>query len=322
MSHAGQPAAEAGPPMRVTVVINQKGGVGKTALAVGVAAALAELGRRTLLVDLDPQGHATTEFLGLPEARPDAPSLARALTRMWKGTVDELVVRHPFAACRPPGTLDVIPTAPGMFDLVRRLDQLRVPVWQLGRVLQFADYEHLVIDCPPALDVLTNNALAMANGVLVPVQPDRTSIRAVRLLASQVAELERTLEREPLSWYGLVPGLYRRPLSGYARTALEELRQLGYPLLAHVPLGVVVNEAAARGVPVTTFAPATTQAAAYRQIARVLDAQRPGHRTVPGDEDGFDFEDFITDVARSRSEHDTQGPRRKLYDLLPRKLRH
>ena len=309
--------------MRVTAVVNQKGGVGKTALAVGVAASLAEFGSRALLVDLDPQGHATTEFLGLPEALPDRPSLARALARMWKGPVEDLIVRHPSAATTGTGTLDVIPTAPGMFDLVRRLDQVRVPVWQLARVLQFANYDHVVIDCPPALDVLTNNALAMADGILVPVQPDRTSVRAVRLLSAQLADLERSLERDPLVWYGLVPGLYRRPLSVYARQAMEELSTLGPPMLEHVPLGVVVNEAASHGVPVTTFAPATVQAVAYRKIARMLDGAEPGHNLAPPMEDeSFVFEDFISAVSRSRSERDAHWSRRKLYDLLPKRSRH
>ncbi len=81
--------------MQITSVVNQKGGVGKTALSVGTAAALAERGRRVLLIDLDPQGHATTEMLGLSEPPPEAPSLAKALTKTWRGPIEELVVAHP-----------------------------------------------------------------------------------------------------------------------------------------------------------------------------------------------------------------------------------
>jgi len=308
--------------VQVTSVVNQKGGVGKTALSVGAAAALAERGCRVLLIDLDPQGHATTEMLGLPEAPPQAPSLAKALTKMWKGPVEELVVSHPRSNVGPGGTFDVVPTSPGMFDLIRRLGTFRVPGWQLARVIQFANYDHVIIDCPPSLDVLTNNALAATHGILVPVQPDRTSIRALRLLNDQLSYVQKAVNRAPIPYFGVVPGLYRRPMSSYASAALDELEGFGYPLLPHVPLGVVMNEAAAHGVPVTTFAPETTQAVAFRQIADILDnyrAQQPAPAPVPI-ADEFVFEDFISEVARTRDTNDN-GVRKNLYDLLPKRPR-
>lgn len=306
--------------MQITSVVNQKGGVGKTSLSVGTAAALAERGRRVLLIDLDPQGHATTEMLGLAEAPTEAPSLARALSKAWKGPIEDLVVTHPRSNLGRGGTFDVIPTSPGMFDLIRRLDQFRVPGWQLARVIQFANYDHCIIDCPPALDVLTNNALAASHGILVPVQPDKTSIRALRLLADQVRYVEQTVGRPPLSWYGLVPSLYRRPISHYAAAALQEMYEFGIPMLSHLPLGVVMNEAAANGVPVTTYAPETLQALSFREIAETLDGylvNNPAPAVVPADEE-FVFEDFITEVAMARNTNDN-GVRKGLYDLLPKK---
>ncbi|MEV6911424.1 ParA family protein [Amycolatopsis sp. NPDC051071] len=306
--------------MQITSVVNQKGGVGKTSLSVGAAAALAERGRRVLLIDLDPQGHATTELLGLDEVPPHQPSLAKALTKVWKGPIGELAVRHPRSNLGRGGAFDVIPTSPGMFDLIRRLDQFRVPGWQLARVIQFANYDHVIIDCPPALDVLTNNALAASHGILVPVQPDRTSIRALRLLSDQVRYVEQTVGRPPIAYYGLVPGLYRRPISHYAAAALQELYTFGIPMLSHVPLGVVMNEAAAHGVPVTTYAPETLQALSFREIAGTLDGyltNHPAPAIVPADED-FVFEDFISEVSMARSANDN-GVRKKLYDLMPKK---
>ncbi|WP_410657771.1 ParA family protein [Amycolatopsis sp. lyj-112] len=306
--------------MQITSVVNQKGGVGKTSLSVGASAALAERGRRVLLIDLDPQGHATTEILGLDEVAPDMPSLAKALTKVWKGPIEDLAVHHPRSNLGRGGAFDVIPTSPGMFDLIRRLDQFRVPGWQLARVIQFANYDHVIIDCPPALDVLTNNALAASHGILVPVQPDRTSIRALRLLSDQVRYVEQTVGRPPIAYYGIVPGLYRRPISHYAAAALQELYGFGIPMLSHVPLGVVMNEAAAHGVPVTTYAPETLQALSFREIAETLDGylrNHPAPAIVPADED-FVFEDFITEVSVARSANDN-GARKKLYDLMPKK---
>lgn len=308
--------------MQITSVINQKGGVGKTSLTVGVAAALAEQGKRTLLIDLDPQGHATTEFLGLPEVPQGRPSLPMALSKMWKGSIEELVVPHTRANVGRGGCLDVIPTAPGMFDLVRRLDQFRIPGWELARVLQFANYDHVIIDCPPALDLLTNNALAATHGVLVPVQPDKTSIRALRLLRDQVAHLVQAIQRPPVIYYGLVPGLYRRPISAYADQALRDLHTFGIPVLAHVPMGVVVNEAASRGVPVTTFAPHTPQSAAFHQIAAVIEGYRrdtpDAVSHAPAEE--FVFEDFITGISGARDRND-MGARKALYDFAPKRGR-
>ncbi|MQA60576.1 MAG: AAA family ATPase [Actinophytocola sp.] len=308
--------------MQITSVVNQKGGVGKTSLSVGAAAALAEQGRRVLLVDLDPQGHATTEFLGLPEAPNGRPSLPMALSKMWKGPVEELVVPHQRCNVGRGGCLDVVPTAPGMFDLVRRLDQFRIPGWELARVLQFANYDHVIIDCPPALDLLTNNALAATHGVIVPVQPDRTSVRALRLLREQIGHLEELINRPPVLYYGLVPGLYRRPMTGYAEAAMRELHAMGIQVLPHIPTGVVVNEAASRGLPVTTFAPHSTQASAMHQIAQVLEGyrRRAPAADVPTPSDEFVFEDFITDVAGARNRNDT-GARKGLYDLMPKRTR-
>jgi chromosome partitioning protein len=308
--------------MQITSVVNQKGGVGKTSLSVGAAAALAERGCRVLLIDLDPQGHATTEMLGMDEVPASEPSLAKALTKMWKGPVEELVVPHKRSNIGRGGALDVIPTSPGMFDLIRRLDQFRVPGWQLARVVQFANYDHIIIDCPPALDVLTNNALAASNGILVPVQPDKTSIRALRLLHDQITYVEQTVNRPPITYYGLVPGLYRRPISHYAVQAMHELHSFNIPMLAHLPLGVVMNEAAARGMPVTTFAPETIQAVAFRQIAEALEAYRAQENSGPivPAEDEFVFEDFISDVSASRTANDN-GARKKLYDFMPKRPR-
>jgi chromosome partitioning protein len=307
--------------MQITSVVNQKGGVGKTSLSVGVAAALAERGRRVLLIDLDPQGHATTEMLGMDEVPSHLPSMAKALTKMWKGPVEDLVYPHLRSNIGRGGALDVIPTSPGMFDLIRRLDQFRVPGWQLARVIQFGNYEHVIIDCPPALDVLTNNAIAASHGILVPVQPDRTSIRALKLLLDQIQYVEQTVGRPPINYFGIVPGLYRRPISHYATAALQELHTFNIPVLQHLPLGVVMNEAASRGVPVTTYAPETFQAESLRQIATTIEgykARQVAGPVVPEEE--FVFENFIKDVSKARTANDN-GARKKLYDFMPKRPR-
>lgn len=269
--------------MRVTAVTNQKGGVGKTGLAVGVGGALAERGRNVLLVDLDPQGHLTTEALGLGgDAESARPSFAAALAGGEDAAADDLVVEHSVTASG--GRVDVLPNSLEMFTVARALDQLPAREWRLARLLDEVDrqYDHCVIDAPPALDILTDNALAACHGVVIPVQPEHTSIRALGLLTGQLTSLERALRRPRIDIHGLVPGLYRRPLHRLGQSVMDQLDSLPIPIVAHLPLSVVVTEAWARSRTVTDYAPTCDAAAQYRKVADVLDAAA-GFDTQPGD---------------------------------------
>lgn len=260
----------------VLAVLNQKGGVGKTGLAVGVAGALAERRRRVLLVDLDPQGHLTTEALRMDEADHEGPNLAGALTGKFIGDLDELIVQRTPNALG--GQIDIIPTSVAMFLVVRELHHARNAERRLARLLErlpAGRYDHVIIDCPPSLDILTDNALAASTGLVIPVQPNNTSLRALRLLIDQLAAIEDELQLPPRQLYGLVAGLYRRPLSGIARYKMAELEQWGgpeeVPILAHLPLTVAVEEAWLSGVPLTEYLPESPIADGYRRIAVRID---------------------------------------------------
>lgn len=258
--------------MRITCVLNQKGGVGKTGLVAGVGGALAERGRRVLMVDLDPQGHLTVEALGLDEADPEGPTLATALTGAYRGSAKRLVTEH--STTEAGGALDVLPHALGMFTAGRELDRLTAREWRLARVLEElgGEYDHCLIDCPPALDILTDNAIAAAHGLLIPVQPERTSMRALGLLLDQVDAVETALRRSRLDLHGLVPSVYRRPLSRLATSVMSEFGQYDHvPVLAHLPLSVTVTEAWDAGLPVTRYAPGSEHATAYRTVANALE---------------------------------------------------
>lgn len=267
----------------VTAVLNQKGGVGKTGLTVGTGGALAELGRRVLLVDLDPQGHLTAEALRMDEAEPGQPNLAAALVGDYTGPAEALVRQRPPHSSG--GQVDVIPTTVEMFLVVRQLYHGRAPESRLARLLQrlpTGSYDHVLIDCPPSLDILTDNALVAADGLVIPVQPNNTSLRALRLLVEQLAVVEEELELPRRLLFGLVPGIYRRPLSGLARYKMQQLEQYGspadpdvapLPILAHLPLAAVVEEAWLNGETVVDYKPNAPIADAYRRIALRLDVE-------------------------------------------------
>lgn len=252
--------------MQTTAVVNQKGGVGKTATTLNVGGALAEQGARVLLVDLDPQGHLT-HALGMDEAPQRSGSLRTGLV---DGNARPEPVTHS-------ERLDLLPTSIDMFTVARELDQLRAREKRLTRHLaSFAgSYDHCLIDCPPTLDVLTDNALTAADGVLVPVQAEDSSLRALRLLLDQVDALESELRETRLTLHGLVVSMLDRGPGGVARSnvgrsVIAELDLLPLPVLATIPRSVVVAEAWRVGVPVVAYAPESEHAGLYRQLAKAL----------------------------------------------------
>jgi chromosome partitioning protein len=259
--------------MKTCAIVNQKGGVGKTTTTVHTAGALAEAGRRVLIVDLDPQGHLT-EAMKLPAATGDA-NLAAALTGAYTGDPAALITVYEHGG----GRVGLIPNALDMFTVSRELDQLRAREERLRRVLDpLGDlFDHCLIDCPPSLDILTDNALTAADSAIIPVQAEDSSIRAVRLLMAQISTLETDLQRPPITVHGLVISMLDRgpggqPKSRIARSVLEKFDEMALPILATVPRGVPLTEAWRVGETLTTYLPDSEHAEAYRTLAKVLDS--------------------------------------------------
>jgi chromosome partitioning protein len=200
--------------MTTTIAVtNQKGGVGKTTVTINVAGALAERGHEVLVIDLDPQGHAT-EGLGLTdEYEADPPHLGSALANL-----DE--TKQITATIREHQEVDVIPSNIDMFTLETDLTGAMRSRERLSLVFDALDsaYEYVLVDCPPSLGHLTDNALLASQNVLIPALAEGTSIRALEILYDQIDTLAAGYDAE-ITEVGLVAN--RVEQDGEAEEMLE-----------------------------------------------------------------------------------------------------
>ncbi|MGI5186507.1 ParA family protein [Dactylosporangium sp. CA-152071] len=249
-------------------LLNQKGGVGKTAIAINLGAALAELGYRVLLIDLDPQGHLT-EACSLAETQEPA-TLANALL-MEGNTLTAEHVKALVTTWRE--NIDVVPTNLDAFKLERQLYRVRGAEYRLERVVELlaagGGYDVCLIDCPPSLGVLTDNALVTAEQLIIPVQAEDSTLRALRLLLEQVTAVKTEL-RTDIDILGMVVNLYDRRKGQIVTSTLATLREMPLPILATIHDRAVIREAWRLGVSVLEHAPQSDATEAFRALAKHL----------------------------------------------------
>ena len=169
---------------RIIAIANQKGGVGKTTTAVNLAAALAQTPRRVLLVDLDPQGNATMA------SGVDKRELANSACEVLLGecTADSVVVKSPEGFDLLPGNIDLTAAEIRLMDEPAREQRLKTALAPLRE-----KYDYLIIDCPPSLSLLTLNALAAADGVIVPMQCEYFALEGLSSLVDTINALKGKL---------------------------------------------------------------------------------------------------------------------------------
>jgi chromosome partitioning protein len=264
-------------------ICNQKGGVGKTTLTINLGASLADLGRRVLLVDLDPQGHLT-EGVGLQESYLNAqPTLYDALTSKEPVQIARLVQRRteahePFAVI--PATYQLMLAEQALYMARNREHRLKTLLGQLDD-----QFDYVLLDCPPVLGNLTDNALNAARQVIIPIQAEATSVRALELLFDQIESVERGLNIQ-IQVLGVVPNMVQD--SAMARKILHDLRQ-SVPMLTPFQLRkrVMLQAAWAAGCSIFAYEPSSSAdertkreiVELYRELGRFVVEQVEGGAT-------------------------------------------
>jgi chromosome partitioning protein len=257
------PVLETHGPARVIAMVNQKGGVGKTTSTINLAAALAEFGRRVLLVDFDPQGALSAGLGANPHDLDDT---------VYNVLMDRKVDIRDTILETEVENLDLLPAnidlSAAEVQLVNEVAREQVLDRALRKVSN--DYDVIIIDCQPSLGLLTVNALTAAHGVIIPLTPEFFALRAVALLVETIEKVQDRLNPD-LQIDGVLATMFD-PRTLHAREVMNRLVEAFGDKVFETPIkrSIKFADATVAAEPITSFAGNHPGAEAYRNLAKEL----------------------------------------------------
>ncbi len=245
---------------KIIAVVNQKGGVGKTTTAVNLTAALTDLGRRVLLCDFDPQANATSG-LGVDKRK--------LHNSVYDVVVNDIPARQAIVHTK---FGDVLPSTADLAGAAVELISMEQPSMRLKNALRpvAGDYDVIFIDCPPSLEMLTLNALAAADGILVPVQCEYYALEGLTDLMNTLRIVKKRLNPD-LEIFGVALTMFDGRTNFSTQVAQEVRKHFPGKVFATViPRNVRLAEAPSHGLPVTVYDRLSRGSAAYKAMAEEM----------------------------------------------------